>query len=128
VVRGAGQVVEFEYDCFTARNGDVTVGSETADAVVAWVRRHRVIHVDETIENTKKRIESDSQQTAFAARVDVQCQKRRRQKRAVLDHAQPSALFADEDASVGRDLHRRRTRDTGDCRFCETSGQRRRLN
>ena len=74
----------------------------------------------------ERRIERDAEQAALAGRVDGHGQERRRQQRAVLDHAQAAALLTDEQAAVRRELHRRRARQAArDQRFAEARRQRR---
>ena len=124
----AAQVVEVEDDDLAAGHGDVAVGGEAADAIVNGGRRRRVVDVDELV-GREVRIEGDAEQAALADGVDGECKKRRRQQRAVLDDAQPAALLGDEEAAVGRELHRGRTRQAArDERFGEPVGHRRRLH
>ena len=110
------QVVELEDDHFAAGDGDVPVGGEPADAVVHGRRRGRVVHVHVRVRE-ESGVEGDAEQTPFPGGVDSECKKWSRQKRSVLDHAQPAALLADEETSVGRELHggwtRQAARDHG---------------
>jgi len=52
------------------------------------------------------RIERDAEQAAFARRIDCHRQKRRRQQHAAFDYAETPPLFADEEPTVRRNLHR----------------------
>ena len=71
---------------------------------MSWGGWDSVIDVEKIIVR-EVRIEGDAEQAAFAVLIDVQGEERRRELHTVLDHAQTSALLADEDTAVRRDLH-----------------------
>ncbi len=80
---------------------------------MSWCGWNGVIDVEKIVAR-EARIESDTEQSAFAVWIDVQREKRRREQRTVLDHTQASALLADEDTAVRRDLHCGRIVETAD--------------
>ena len=123
IMVGGTEVLEIEQDDFAGRRRDVAVGGEAADPVVYGRTGRRVVDVDELVDG-KVGIERHAEQAALTRRTDGHGEKRRAQKCAVLDDAQPSALLADEEPAVGRELHRGGVAQAaGDERFSETGGQ-----
>ena len=105
--------VHLEDDNFAIGDGDVAVGRKAADAVVARGTFGRVVDVDKMIRG-KVRVERDAEDAALAVCVNL-CGKvyeRRREQRVVFDDDDAARLLRDEEATVGRKLHRHGVRQT----------------
>src|SRR5215204_2024648 len=127
VVCGAAEIVQFENDHFTSSHDDIAVRGKTIDTIVSRRGGNGVIEIEKVVAG-KVWIESDTKQTAFATRIDIQRDERRRQKDTILNHAQAAALLANEDAAVRRDLHGGWIGEPGDRSFRKARRQRGRVN
>lgn len=75
-------------------------GGETADTVVDWCCRNRVINVNKPV-GGKIRIERNSQEATLAGCSGRYRGKRSRQQSPIADHTQRSCLLADKEPAVG---------------------------
>jgi hypothetical protein len=96
----ATEIIQLENNRLAARNGDIAIRSETADAVVGRTSRNGVIDVNKLVVG-KIGIEGHTQESTLAAGSSRHRDKRSWQQRSLADNAQGSSLLADKEAAVG---------------------------
>lgn len=109
VVGRCGQGWEIDQYRLAQRHCLIALCGEAADAVVGCAgcaRRHRVVHKDKG-RCRKIEVQRDSNQAAFARRVNRQLHERLRLQLTGPEHAHRAALLGDEQAPVGRLRQRR---------------------
>src|SRR5882724_12443607 len=107
VICGAGQVIQIHQGYLAIGSGDVAVRGEAAYPIMNGRTSGCVINVDELV-RTEIRIEGHSEQSSFAIGVDRQRNKRRREKRAILNDPELAGFDTNEEPSVVREGHRGR--------------------
>jgi len=107
--------------------GDASRGSVRGAVIVN--RRHvgRVVNVDVVVYD-EIWIESDSQQAAFTARINIQSQEGSSQDCTVLNYAQFSGLLAHKESPIRSERHRGRRTQSCDDGFSEAGWKRRRFD
>ncbi len=106
-------IVALEENDFAAVNGAIAVRRETTKAMMRIRIGGNVIHVNIMI-LVEMWIECHTEQTAFPTTIHLDGDERQWQQKVVFDDAQRSGLLANEQPTIGCEVHRRRAIDAGD--------------
>src|SRR5581483_3255965 len=100
VVSGSAGI-PFEENSFSARKNEVAIGREPAYAIVHRCQIRGIEHIDVVVAG-EIRIERDRHQAALVQIINGYCEEWSGLKNPVLDDAQRTTFFADEQPAVWR--------------------------